>query len=193
MTNQSPHWCRLYSNTSSSHQATIWSLCTKPDLHSSFTTDLDESVTMSTLCQLMGGLVTIANIKEGGNAGCEPAALSQICSLRSTHTAAHTVHCCTLPHTMHTAAHNVHNTQHVQVAPTTTNGLLHASNAYSNKSNRREVSMHLDRPIRWEGFARRSHIWWFAGIAVDWHGGSGSSHTHQRAAHQTRRLAPKRR
>ena len=105
-------------------------------------------------------------------------ALSQICSLRSTHTAAHTVHCCTLPHTMHTAAHNVHNTQHVQVAPTTTNGLLHASNAYSNQSNRREVSMHLDGPIRLEGFARRSHIWWFADIAVEWHGGSGSSHTH---------------
>ena len=45
------------------------------------------------------------------------------------------------------------------------------------KSNRWEVSMHLYRPIRLEGFASRWHIWWVAGIAVDWQGGGGDSHT----------------
>ena len=95
---------------------------------------------MSTLCQLMGSLVTIVNKKEGGTAGCEPAALSQICSLRSTHTLPHTLctaaHCrtqCTLMHTTCTT-HNTHKSLPQQPTGSSTQAMHIPTNPTDGKS-----------------------------------------------------------
>ena len=91
MTNQSLYCCRLSSHTISLHQATIWWLhhhhhhkhqSTKPDLYHSLTADLDNRVTTSILCQLMGGLVTIVNKKRVGTQGVSKRASSIVADLQ---------------------------------------------------------------------------------------------------------------